>query len=191
MKALTLRSDRRALFRWGAGVVLLLALSLRGSAGGDGTIGTLPSAEDGDGSQTMFVACPLEMLEDVVAGAMGDGFYVQTIYSDGSTWVDFFGDVWIRLDEQMLRDYPEDIQFGITSGFTGGGMVALPEVGGVPTDRTIRVSVGSALYLPYTQVEPLLDADFALRTVQFADRHEARITFDSYAGYLTLGQTHH
>lgn len=146
---------------------------------GDSTVGSLPSADDGDGSQNFYVTGPRGEVEAAIADAWGDGFYVLVPLPDGHVWIEFYGDVTVVFDRQLLEE-SDDLALGLSAGFVGGGMVIVPEIDGVLSSRKYEVEAGFSWATPFRRIAPLLDDSLALHTAQMADGQRAEI---SYLGF--------
>ena len=187
MKSPTLRKSRRALLQWGALLALFFIAPLRGTAGGGDTIGSLPSADGGDGTQTLFLTGPRALVSEAIVDAWGDGFYVTVDLPDGKIWIEFYGDVCLLFDEVVLEDNSE-LEIGLTAGFESSGMMIVPEVDGVLSGRRIFLEAGGSMETPIESIKPLAAGEFALLTAQIGGHTRARIDYDSYGGLLTVCQ---
>lgn len=172
-----------------AAVLGLFLGASRGVAGGDGTIGSLPSADGGDGSQTFYLTGPRDLVHDAIVDASGEGYFVPVDLPGDEVWIEFYGDVCITFDEQVLKAHPE-IEIGLTAGFEGGGMLVLPEVGGLLSGRKLFVGVGLSLATPLARIQTLVQEGLVLHTAQAVTRHRAEIRYESGGGLLRVCQKH-
>ena len=96
-------TGRRSLLLLAAVFSLLVSLPGTGAAGSDGTIGGLPSADGGDGSQNFYLTGPRLLLEEVIVDAYGEGFVVLIDLPGDELWIEFYGDVCLILDETVME----------------------------------------------------------------------------------------
>lgn len=181
-----LTSRRTAAAALAAGIGFLLVADT-GVAGGDGTIGSLPSADGGDGSQTFYMSGPRDLVHDSIVDATGDGFYVAVDLPGDEVWIEFYGNVCLTLDERMLLQNSE-LDTGITAGFEGGGMLVVPEIGGELSAREIFVGVGLSLETPYNRIRSLVEQGLVLHTAQAVTRKRAAISYEAAGGLLKVCQ---
>lgn len=179
--------SRRSLLLLAAVFSLLIGLPGTGGAAGDGTIGGLPSADGGDGSQNFYLTGPREALEEVILGAYGEGFVVLIDLPGDSIWIEFYGNVCLLLDEVVLDANPE-LGMGLTAGFNGGGMVVIPEIDNVFQDRRWFVSMGFSMATHYDDIKGLLDGQFSLHTLQLMIGRRGEISYDASGGTLRICQ---
>jgi len=170
-------------------VTALSLLPRIGTAGSDGTIGSLPSGDSGDGSQTFYLTGPRSLMDDVILTAGGTGYYVPVDLPGGDVWLEFYGDVCVTLDQQVLADHPE-LELGLTSGFVGGGMLVEPEVGGLLSGRQLFVASGLTLPTPYGRIAEMLPQGLRLLTTQRIHRAHAVVSYDLFGGLLNVCQDH-
>ncbi len=156
-------------------------------AAGDGTIGSLPSADGGDGSQTFYLTGSRSLLNQTITDAYGTGFYVPTYLPGNVVWLDFYGDVTLVLDEQVLDSIPS-LSMGLGSGFNGGGMTAMTEIDGSIVGRPIFVQTGATLNTDFDKISGFLSGQFALVTLQRRGLARGRVDYISNAGLLTIQQ---
>ncbi|MDA1265974.1 MAG: hypothetical protein O2816_12910 [Planctomycetota bacterium] len=147
------------------GVATIAATSLTSPAVGDSTIGSLPSADEGDGSQNFYLAGPRELVADTIVDTYGDGFYVLIALPDDQVWIEFYGDVTVHFDQGLLEQHPE-LQLGLSAGFNGGGMVLVPEIDGEFSSREFSVEAGHSFQTPYARFAGLLDAPLSFHSTQ-------------------------
>jgi len=180
-------ASRRSLLLLAAVLSLLIGLPGTGDAAGDGTIGGLPSADGGDGSQNFYLTGPRALLEDVIIDAYGDGFVVLIDLPSDALWIEFYGDVCLLLDEAVLDANP-DLGIGLTAGFNGGGMVVVPEIDNVFQDRRWFVSMGFSMPTPYDGIKGLLDGQFSMHTVQVGTGRRGEVSYNALGGVLRICQ---
>jgi hypothetical protein len=178
---------RRSFLLLAAVFSLLVGVPGTGDAAGDGTIGGLPSADGGDGSQNFYLTGPRDLLDEVIVDAYGEGFVVLINLPGDALWIEFYGDVSLLLDETVLDDHPE-IGVGLTAGFNGGGMVVAPEVDNVLEDRRWFVSMGYSMPTPYDSIKELLDGQFSMHTLQVGTGRRGEVSYESSRGILSLRQ---
>lgn len=172
-----------------AATLAVLPLSHTTVAGGSDTIGSLPSADGGDGSQTFYVTGPRDLIHHVITDASGDGYYVPVDLPGEDIWVEFYGDFCVTFDELVLEAHPE-VEIGLTAGFEGAGMLVLPEVGGLLSGRKLFVDVGLSMATPFARIRGLVQEGLVLHTAQAVTRHRAEIRYDSTYGEMRVCQQH-
>lgn len=180
-------TSRRSLLLLATVFSLLLGLPGTGAAGGDGTIGGLPSADGGDGSQNFYLTGPRAQLQEVILDAYGQGFVVLIDLPGDEIWIEFYGDVCLVLDEAVMDAHPE-LGLGLTAGFNGGGMLVVPEIDNVLQDRRWFVGVGFSMATLYDDIHGLLDGQFSMHTLQVGSGQRAEISYEASRGILTVCQ---
>jgi hypothetical protein len=186
------RTPRRA-FLCRAVVVLALCaafVSLTGTtvrAAGDGTIGSLPSADGGDGSQSFYFTGDRSLVSQSIVDAYGTGYYVPINLPDGQIWLEFYGDVTLVFDEQILHGNPS-LGMGLNAGFNGGGMIVMTQVDGQVQRRPRWVGMGFSMSTNFNEVARLAQHDFALLTMQRKSTRRARIDYDLTNDLFTVTQ---
>lgn len=170
-----------------AAFVVFAALPQFAVAGGDGTIGTLPSADGGDGTQNFFVTGPRQWIGDAIQGASGRGYFVPVDLPGDAVWIEFYGDVDLTLDEVFLLQHPE-IEIGLTAGFAGAGMLVKPEVGGHLSGRELLVGVGMSLPTPLARIHDLVEDGLVLHTGQLVQRTLVDVAYEVGGGQLRIRQ---
>jgi hypothetical protein len=186
------RTSRPA-FLCRAVVVLALCaafVSLTGTtvrAAGDGTIGSLPSADGGDGSQSFYFTGDRSLVSQSIVDAYGTGYYVPINLPDGQIWLEFYGDVTLVFDEQVLYDNPS-LGMGLNAGFNGGGMIVMTQVDGQVQRRPRWVGMGFSMSTNFNEVAKLAQHDFALLTMQRKSMRRARIDYDLANDLFTVTQ---
>ncbi|MEE8469353.1 MAG: hypothetical protein V3T22_12910 [Planctomycetota bacterium] len=181
------RPSRRIFLLLATVLSLLVGLPGTGAAGGDGTIGGLPSADGGDGSQNFYLTGPRALLQDVILDAYGQGFVVLIDLPGEELWIEFYGDVCLLLDEALLDAHPE-LGMGLTPGFNGGGMVVVPEIDDVLQNRSWFVSVGFSMPTPYDGIRDLLDGQFSMHSLQVDSGGRGEVSYSASRGMLTVCQ---
>ena len=187
------RITLRRTFLCQAAVVLALCaafVSLTGTtvrAAGDGTIGSLPSADGGDGSQSFYFTGDRSLMTQAIVDASGTGYYVPINLPDGQIWLEFYGDVTLVFDGQVLRDNPA-LGMGLNAGFNGGGMTVMVEVDGKIQRRPRWVGMGFSMSTDFHEVSKLAERDFALLTIQRQSMRRGRIDYDLTNDMFTVTQ---
>lgn len=164
-----------------------LALSTFGL--GNGSVGSLPSADDGDGTQNFYLRAPRDLVDDAVVDAWGDGFFVAVPLPNDEMWVEFYGNVSVQFDRTVLAANADSIQLGLSPGFMGGGMLVLPEIDGEFAPRPISLDVGMPMATPYEALEPLLDAPLSLHTTQTLTGVRAELAYTGLGHLLQIDQS--
>jgi hypothetical protein len=171
-----------------AAVALLIAgLATMPQATGDSTIGTLPSADGGDGNQSLYISGPRALVMDAIVDAWGTGYYVAVTLPDQGLWIEFYGDVCITLDEALL-EANSSLKVGMSAGFLGGGMTLVPEIDGSFSGQNIYVAVGDSWGTPYDRLEPLLGGSLVFYSTQAVTGLRAEIGYSSAGGTLMICQ---
>jgi len=153
----------------------------------DGTIGSLPAADGGDGSQSFYVTGERNVVMQSIVDAYGTGYYVLINLPNGQLWLEFYGDVTLVFDEQVLDDNPS-IGMGLNAGFTGGGMYVMTEIDNQLQGRPRWVDMGFSMATDYDTVADLAAGDFALVTMQRQGLQRGRIDYDAIGGIFTVTQ---
>jgi len=178
--------------RWVLALGLLLVAPLALSTlglGGNGSVGSLPSADDGDGSQNFYMRAPRDLVDEAVVDAWGEGFYVAVSLPDNEMWLEFYGNVTVRFDRTVLEAHTDSIQLGISPGFNGGGMLVLPEIDGQFAPRPIQLEAGFPMGTPYEALEPLLDAPLSLHTTQALTGVRGELAYTGIGSLLEIVQS--
>ena len=186
------RTLRRAFLCQAAVVLALCAafVSLTGTtvrAAGDGTIGSLPSADGGDGSQSFYFTGDRPLLMQSIVDAYGTGYYVPINLPNGQVWLEFYGDVTLVLDEQVLHDNPS-LGMGLNAGFNGGGMTVRAQIDGRVQRQPRWVGMGFSMSTNFHAVAKLATHDFALLTMQRQTMRRGRIDYDLTSDLFTVTQ---
>lgn len=178
--------------RWtlALGLLLLAPLALTTlGLGGNGSVGSLPSADDGDGSQNFYMRAPRDLVDHAIVDAFGDGFYVAVALPDNDVWLEFYGNVTVRFDRTVLAAHDEKIQLGLSPGFNGGGMLVLPKIDGQFVPRPFALEAGFPLSTPYKALEPLLDAPLSLHTTQAQTGLRGELAYSTVGSLLQIEQS--
>ncbi len=173
-----------------APVVILLAgvMTASHAVPGDQTVGSLPSAGGGDGTQNFYLTGPRALIKQAIVDASGNGFFVPIDLPGDMVWLEFYGEVCLVLDEAFLFQNPS-MDLGITAGFAGQGMIAIPEVDGILSSRAIYIAPGYSFATSYSWLDDHVDtAPVVMHTTQRADGVRADVTYTSSAGLLTICQ---
>lgn len=179
---------RRSLLKWGAALLSFALAAGAVSARCGDTIGSLPSAGGGDGSQNFFFSGPRELIGDAIVDAFGDGYVVVFQLPEQRIWIEFYGNVTLYLDERIMDDNPE-LLLGLTAGFNGGGMLVSAELDGEMTGRRWFVDMGFTLDTPYDGfLASVLGLDPVLHTLQVSSFRRGKLTYDSVGGVLIVEQ---
>ena len=187
------RITLRRTFLCQAAVVLALCaafVSLTGTtvrAAGDGTIGSLPSADGGDGSQSFYFTGDRALVTQSIVDAYGTGYYVPINLPDGQIWLEFYGDVTLVFDGQVLLENPA-LGLGLNAGFNGGGMTVMVQIDGQIQRRPRWVGMGFSMSTNFHEVSKLAERDFALLTMQRQSMRRGRIDYDLTNDMFTVGQ---
>ena len=156
-------------------------------ASADGTIGSLPSADGGDGTQNFYLRGPRALVSQVIVDAHGTGFYVPIDLPGEDVWIEFYGDVVLILDEALLELNP-NLELGVTAGFAGGGMLVFSEVDGKIQRRRTYVGMGYSMETPYSAISELTEGSFALLTLQRATMGRGRLEYSSVGDLFIIDQ---
>ena len=186
------RTLRRAFLCQAALVLALCAafVSLNGTtvrAAGDGTIGSLPSADGGDGSQSFYFTGDRALVMQSIVDAYGTGYYVPINLPDGQLWLEFYGDVTLVFDAQILH-YNSALGMGLNAGFNGGGMIVMTQIDGQVQRRPRWGGMGFSMSTNYDSVSELAKGDFALVTMQRQSMRRGRIDYDLAGSLFTVNQ---
>ncbi len=169
-------------------LLLTLPLLLVGLGRSNGSVGSLPSADGGDGSQNFYLQAPRDLVEDLIVDAWGSGYFVVVPLPDEEVWLEFYGDVSVQLDRAVIAAHLSEIDFGLSAGFNGGGMVVVPEVDGQLSSRRISIGAGFTLDTPYRRIDPLLDAPLTFHTTQRLNGQRAEIEYIGMGGLFVIQQ---
>jgi hypothetical protein len=168
-----------------AAFVVLIGTTVR--AGGDGTIGSLPSADGGDGSQSFYFTGDRSLVTQSIVDAYGTGYYVPINLPNGQIWLEFYGDVTLVFDGQVLHDNPA-LGMGLNAGFNGGGMTVLAQINGQVQRRPRWVGMGFSMSTNFHEVAELAQQEFALLTMQRQTMRRGRIDYDLTNDLFTVTQ---
>ena len=187
------RSGPGALLAAGLAAVGLATLAAADNGGNmaGGDTGSLPlqnGAEPGANpgpDQAFYLTGDRAMLALAVVEVSGPGYVRVFEISDGNVWVEFYGDLRLRLDESVLRTGL--VSMGVVAGFEGGGMRAALDL-----DRDTRpsfVPMGGSLEIPYNRLQA---AGFFERSTNLRTRQSSGLSGDtsfvSRFGFLTVSQ---
>lgn len=172
------------------GVLALVAASAVTMTGavGDSTVGGLPSADDGDGTQNFYLRAPRELVDDLIVDAWGDGFYVVVALPDEELWIEFYGSVTVQLDRDLLTVHSGKAQLGMSAGFVGNGMLIVPEIDGELSSRRIAVDAGHSFATPLDRLEPLLTGPLSFHTTQVGNGTRGEIEYIALNNILVVQQ---
>ena len=188
MKTLNQRFQRYGLGLLGAlALVVTSAVTMTGAVG-DSTVGGLPSADDGDGTQNFYLRAPRELAGEAIVDAWGDGFYVVVALPDEELWIEFYGDVTVQFDLELIAAHSDKIQLGLSAGFQGTGMIIVPEIDGQLSGRQISVDAGFSFSTPYDRIGPLLGTPLSFHTTQVQTGQRAELEYFAFDGLLVIQQ---
>jgi hypothetical protein len=187
MKTLSNQQHHRWTGLIAVALLMLAGLATVSRATGDSTVGSLPSADGGDGNQSLYISGPRALVMDAIVDAWGTGYYVAVTLPDQSLWIEFYGDVCVTLDEALL-EANSSLKVGMSAGFIGGGMTLVPEIDGDFSGQNIFVGVGDSWGTPYGRLEPLLGGSLVFYSTQAVTGLRAEIAYSSAGGTLMICQ---
>lgn len=168
-------------------LVAASALTMTGAVG-DSTVGGLPSADDGDGTQNFYLRAPRELADDLIVDAWGDGFYVVVDLPDEELWLEFYGKVTVQLDRDLLLAHSDKTQVGMSAGLAGAGMLVVPEIDGQLSGRTFSIDAGYSFATPLDRIDPLLSGSLSFHTTQVGDGARGEVEYIGMDGLLVVQQ---
>jgi len=168
-----------------AAFVCLTGTTVR--AAGDGTIGSLPSADGGDGSQSFYFTGDRALVTQSIVDAYGTGYYVPINLPNGQIWLEFYGDVTLVFDGQVLLENPA-LGLGLNAGFNGGGMTVRVQIDGQIQRRPRWVGMGFSMSTNFHEVSKLAEKGFALLTMQRQSMRRGRIDYELANDMFTVRQ---
>ncbi len=188
MKTFSRRFQRFGLGALGALALVAASAVTTTGAVGDSTVGGLPSADDGDGTQNFYLRAPRELADDLIVDAWGEGFYVVVALPDEEISVEFYGNVTVQFDRDLLLAHSGKAQVGMNAGIVGSGMLVIPEIDGQLSGRTFSIGAGSSFATPLDRINPLLSGSLLFHTTQAGIGTRGEVEYIGMDGLLAVQQ---